>query len=117
MRPHMPPLGLRPTMRTRLQSRHQNGSMAQTVRLMSEYGVDWPLWDEGGTDREDWPQLSDDLAADLVRWNSLWLDGNDGHGWANEKARDLYVGQATLLVERLQAELGQSWIVTVGPLN
>ncbi|MCL3837044.1 hypothetical protein [Aeromicrobium duanguangcaii] len=38
------------------------------VRLMGEYGCDWPLWTDGGTDRDDWPMLSDALADRLRAW-------------------------------------------------
>ncbi|GAB2758278.1 hypothetical protein GCM10027020_08370 [Nocardioides salsibiostraticola] len=92
--------------------------MTQTVRLMSDYDADWPLWHEGGTTRGDWPQVSPELAADLERWNLLWERHHDHRrGWTSEAMRELYDEQAPQLVDRLQVELGADWRVHTGPLG
>lgn len=83
---------------------------------MSDHSADWPLWHEGGTGREDWPQVSDELASDLDRWNALW-HGDHRYGWTDEDARRGYVDEAPVLAERLQRELGRDWVVEVGPLS
>ena len=39
------------------------------VRLMGEYGCEWPLWAYGGgTGPESWPMLSDQLRDRLLAW-------------------------------------------------
>ncbi|MFK4836038.1 hypothetical protein ACI3KY_09940 [Microbacterium sp. ZW T2_14] len=75
----------------------------RVVRMFSEWGVTWPLW-ESFTDN--YPMdatalgLSDSLAADLAAWNDRWqdrdLDDPPPAGWH---------GEGWVLYGRLQAEL------------
>lgn len=90
--------------------------MAAVVRLMSDYSAEWPMWHLGETTREDWPQVSDSLAAALVEWNASWHHDHR-RGWVDEQARRRYVDAAGSLAERLRAELGPGWVVEVGPLG
>jgi hypothetical protein len=42
------------------------------VRLMGEYGCDWPLWVASGlSGPDDWPMLSSAMVARLERWAAL----------------------------------------------
>lgn len=78
----------------------------------------WPLWVEeredlddliGSSRPSDWPMLSDSLKRDLVSWNDDFL----AH-WPvlsrRRRARE-FASTACVLVSRVQAELGDGYIV------
>ena len=66
------------------------------IRLFPDYGRDWPLWenstptwDVGYTAKPETYGLSDDLARDMVEWNSLWAANFDPFdGWKSDTARE-----------------------------
>ncbi|MTB87223.1 hypothetical protein H9L21_07325 [Aeromicrobium senzhongii] len=80
------------------------------VRLMGEYGCDWPLWtDDGGSDRSDWPMLSDAMAERLRAWA---VEAEPDHRVNHLPGPDPEVTQR--LLRDLRRELGDRYrIVTV----
>lgn len=81
---------------------------------MSEYGVDFPVWDLDQALGEDYEvsadrlNISDQLTANILVWQRLfdenfhWEDG-----WRDPAARDEYADRGRRLQDRLQAELGR----------
>lgn len=81
---------------------------------MSEYGVDFPVWDLSPAADGDYLlgpgslDLSAGLVADLLAWQHLFDQGYHWEdGWRDDEARDAYAAQAPRLRDRLQAELGR----------
>lgn len=84
-----------------------------TVRLMCDHGADWPLWDEGGTDPEDWPTLSEPLREALLAWNQHWYDNYDHRrGWT-DGAKAIFERDGHRLKTALQQELGGKYKVVL----
>ena len=91
------------------------------LRLMWDYGVRVPLWDDEGLlpDEPDWLWtalgLSDSLIGDLTRWG---LDMEDLDAVPSGKTTEAYEAlnaRARKLAERLQQELGSRYTVRYKP--
>ncbi|WP_187976701.1 tautomerase family protein [Mycetocola sp. JXN-3] len=82
---------------------------SQTIRLMNEYGVGWPLWGPDGlTTEEDFPQLSPTLRARLKAWAEEFNTHFDHeHGWRTRpELRETHAAEGGLLTLHLTEELG-----------
>lgn len=76
------------------------------IRLMVEYGVDWPLWGDDGP-MEPWELgLSRGLTARLREWNDLWETGfHYESGWKEAGDRRRFVHDERLLAAALFDEV------------
>ena len=93
--------------------------MRREVTLSGDLGG-WPLWIEeregedelcGATTPDDWPMLSNALKRDLVQWNDSYLDPPAKRRWLRRREFHAFESDARILVERVQAELGESYAV------
>lgn len=87
---------------------------------MSDYGVDFPVWNLDHVLDTDYALSAGDLdvtsqlSADLIQWQRLfdehfhWEDG-----WRGPAARDEYAALGPRLWDRLQAELGPDFDVVL----
>lgn len=91
--------------------------MPREVTLDGDLGG-WPLWIEEREDLDDlisatlpsdWPMLSESLKRDLVSWNDDFLA--DWPARSRRRREREFVATAHDLVVRVQAELGDEYIV------
>lgn len=77
------------------------------IRLMNEYSVDFPIWDEHGlVDPADYP-LSTELTADLRAWAATFNDRFEPFdGWDDPGIAAEQLTRGPALRDRLQAALG-----------
>lgn len=90
--------------RERLRPKATDGRLS--IRLMVEYGVDWPLWgDEGHL--EPWELgLSAGLTERLRAWNELWESSHDyGVGWKTRDAQTRFKRGEAMLAADLGREV------------
>jgi hypothetical protein len=82
------------------------GEERSTIRLMVEYGLEWPLWTEG-VPLEPWELgLSAGLTERLRGWNDLWATRYDFEkGWATERDRETFARDAVTLATVLADEV------------
>lgn len=87
----------------------------QRVKVMSEYGIDWPLWsDQDGLLAPDAFSLSSALAADLRAWQDHFeREFHWDRGWRTSEAEARYAKDAPELLHRLRRELGSAVHVTL----
>ncbi len=77
------------------------------IRLMNEYSVDFPIWDEDGlVDAAGFP-VGPQLGAELREWAAIF----DAHfdpfeGWDDPAVASLHHARGPALRDRLQTELG-----------
>lgn len=84
----------------------------RTLRLMNEYGCDWPLWDADGPMGPDDVEISSRLRADLASWTRQFTEHYDPFsGWDDPRFREAHAGAAAELLSRLVAELGPGYSV------
>src|SRR3954468_19002833 len=87
----------------------------QRVKLMSDYGADWPLWSAqeallvpGSL------SLSASLVTDLHAWQDLFEhEFHWDHGWRTPQAEARYARVAPELLHRVRQELGPAVHVTL----
>ncbi len=84
------------------------------VKLMTDYGVDWPLWAADGLANEDqWP-ISAALGARLKAWAAHFNDHFDyEHGWDDPARCAQHRSEGETLQALLAQELGTGFEVTV----
>jgi hypothetical protein len=95
------------------------GVAQQTIRLMPDYGCEFPLWRDG-SDLPPESMADPALRHDLVTWNQLFLDNfSYEQGWANDESRAQFAGGATSLVDRLGQHFGADVrvVADLWPLN
>lgn len=96
------------------------GVNGHRIRLMWDYGVRVPLWDDHGhlPEEPEWLRevlgLSDGLAGALREWGEAMND-LDGHRGATEAAHAELDRQGRELAERLREELRGRFEVTYHP--
>lgn len=73
------------------------------VRMFGEHGCTWPLWTSEGSDRQDWPMLSDRLADHLTQWALLADPDSDRRPPPELTER---------VVRDLRRELGDRYLLT-----
>jgi hypothetical protein len=85
------------------------------LKLMSDYGADWPLWsDREGLLAPDAFSLSASLATDLRTWQNLFdCEFHWDSGWRTPEAENRYARAAPQLLHRLRQELGPHVQVTL----
>jgi hypothetical protein len=77
------------------------------VRLMSDYGVDWPLWGDEGELQPAALGLSDDLTARLQAWQRLFEERfHYESGWRSAEDAAAYAADGVQLQRLLTAEAG-----------
>ncbi|MGY1718710.1 hypothetical protein ACI8AG_06665 [Blastococcus sp. SYSU DS0552] len=83
----------------------ENGQGRRHVRLMTDYGAEWPLWTVGLTDPGRLG-LSEELTARLAAWNELFQEHFhwDG-GWRDPDARARFAAEGPRLLRDLRREL------------
>ena len=57
--------------------------------------------------------VSDSLRDDLLEWARLFNRNVDDSGWSSDEARSMHERQGLVLRDRLQAELGDGYRVTL----
>ena len=86
------------------------------VKLMNDYSVRFPLWDEKGLLEPEQLPLSSALRDQLVSWaldfqkHYHWQDGWGGTDVASE-----HLGQGQRLFEQLREELGDDYEIAFEP--
>jgi hypothetical protein len=84
-------------------------------RLMNEYSVDWPFWDEAGLCKEGTPPLSPKLVTEVLAWASAF---NDNYaieaGWPSEAAARSHERQGHRLLQLVERELPTEDDVVLG---
>ncbi|ROP65583.1 hypothetical protein [Curtobacterium sp. ZW137] len=77
-----------------------------TVRLMLEYGADWPLWGPEGP-LEPWElALSPELTETIRQWHALWDRSHDWEdGWTNADDRAEHERERPGIAEQLRQEI------------
>lgn len=88
-----------------------------TVRVINEYGVNWPLWG----DMENYPYqlgvlpMSDQLTVDLLAWAANFNERYDHElGWPSEAVAEAHFDEGHRLAAALQGELGSTFVVELG---
>ncbi|QCR43392.1 hypothetical protein C1N91_07380 [Curtobacterium sp. SGAir0471] len=75
-------------------------------RLMNEYGVGWPLWDDDGPCPEGTPTLSPGVTAEVRAWTRDFDEHFDVEsGWPTESAARSHERRGRLLLELVAREL------------
>lgn len=84
-------------------------------RLMNEYGVDWPFWDEDGQCAVGVPRLPLALATEVSAWAAEFNDhyGVDA-GWPTERAARVHERQAHRLLRLVERALPEGDTVVLG---
>lgn len=84
-----------------------------TVKLMSDYMADWPLWGRMGlTELEDWQMLSEQLLQRLQAWDETFQSSyRVENGWTTHRLATWYANEGERLARDLADELGQTWRV------
>ena len=92
--------------RTRERLRPKTGPDRLSLRLMVEYGVDWPLWSDDGP-MEPWELgLSANLTERLRSWQKLWETRHRyDKGWKTKKDRKLFNSNEEALAADLAREV------------
>ena len=83
------------------------------IRLFPDWGHRWSLWRVGSI-APGALGLSETLAADLAEWTRIWqeeLDPVFEVKWETEEAGWRWIQRGHELATRLQAELGEGFIV------
>lgn len=76
------------------------------MRLMSEHGVGWPLWDDAGPMEDGTPEVPAPLGDRLREWAALFEDGFDREtGWTSQAAARRHRELGKRLVFELRAAL------------
>lgn len=79
----------------------------QSVRLMSDYSVGWPLWDDEGAMDPSTSRVSPALSARLLAWQESFEEGfHHERGWRSEHDAARYAREGRLLLQHLRAEIG-----------
>ena len=91
-------------MAVRRRTRGVHASTPQRIRMVNEYGADWPFWDdEGPLDVEDLP-LPQELAERVLAWAAGFNGAFDGEqGWRTVALRDAHVAEGRELCAEVQA--------------
>lgn len=78
------------------------------VKLMNEYGVDFPLWVDGFSAGEaPFADLPDDLRDRLRAWARGFDENfNAFEGWGSSESREAHVREAQLLLAAVRDALG-----------
>lgn len=85
----------------------------RVVRLFSDYGRDWPLWEDstptwdvGYTTKLEMYGLSEDLTWDIAEWNALWESRFDPlDGWKSDAVREEWRKVGVIIAARLRTEV------------
>lgn len=83
------------------------------VRLMNEYGVDFPIWARRADDDY---SIDDLLSADTAQQLRRWAADFDAHysfetGWPDQESLRRHRATGQRLAERLRSELGPGFVV------
>ncbi|CAL9462951.1 hypothetical protein SUDANB95_02659 [Actinosynnema sp. ALI-1.44] len=74
---------------------------------MSDYGVDWPLWDSDGAMARSAVDLSEALAVRLVAWQQHFEEHfHHERGWSSGRDAALYAKEGGELLHLLRDEIG-----------
>lgn len=78
------------------------------VKLMNEYGVDFPLWVDGLSAGEaPFENLPEDLRSRLRSWARAFDENfNAFTGWGSTESKDTHVREAQLLLAAVRDALG-----------
>ncbi len=91
------------------------------ITLMSEYGLDMPLWGAVGSDQEKaatFLGLSAELTRDLLDWQVSFKEHCATLSWDNPANADTYATQGRALLRRLREELpGNTIELDLWPLD
>jgi hypothetical protein len=92
--------------RTRERLRPRAGEERLSIRLMVEYGVDWPLWGDEGP-MEPWQfGLSIGLTERLRSWDELWETRHDyDAGWKTKEDQKQFKREEKALAVDLAEEV------------
>lgn len=94
--------------------------MPQSVKLMSEYGAESPIWTSDGMVSPEDVGLSAPLSADLLEWQDHFeRHFHHDTGWNSEPSREWYAEEAERLSQAVARELGNAveLIVSLWPLK
>lgn len=84
-------------------------------RLMNEYGVDWPLWDEEGHCTPDNPAMPDSLAVEVRAWAPSFNENYSPEaGWPTEIDARTHERKAHQLARAIARVLSGDDSVTLG---
>lgn len=79
----------------------------QTVRLISDYSVGWPLWNDDGAMDPTTSGVSAALSARLHAWQESFEEAfHYERGWRSNNEATRYAREGRLLLRHLQAEIG-----------
>src|SRR5687768_1625290 len=79
----------------------------RSVRLMSDYGVGWPLWSSDGVVSPAVLGISEGLVARLYAWQDFFERRfHHEHGWRSPDDADGYAREGEELRRLLTAEIG-----------
>jgi hypothetical protein len=77
------------------------------IRLMNEYSVEWPLWDEEGMCPDGHPALPAATADRLRAWAASFNEHYDPfRGWPEREMAEAHQRQAEQLLAELEGILG-----------
>lgn len=85
----------------------------RVIRLFPDYGRRWPLWENstptwnvGYTTTPETYGLSEELAADMERWQELWETHFDpSEGWESRAVREWWRSEGESIAARLRVEV------------
>jgi hypothetical protein len=84
-------------------------------RLMNEYSVDWPLWDDDGPCAEGTPSFSPRLTTEILAWARDFTENYGVEaGWPTEAAARSHERQGRRLLLLVQRELPEEHDVVLG---
>ena len=88
--------------------------MREHVKIMNDYTVAWPLWNETGPARRNEFPLSEGLARRLERWARCFNDHFDPEaGWDDRALKDSHRIEALKLRDQVSVDLGPGYTVTL----